>query len=156
MPARIRTAGTGDQPLVRSLLTDCLKELSAFGAVDETYPYFLDYWTEPTRYPYVIEAGGESIGFIFINRWSPSGQGADRAVAEFYVAPRWRRRGYGMDAARQVLQQHPGRWELAFLNRNVSAQAFWPAAIMSAGGTSCERIDGRVATILRFLIAAAP
>jgi predicted acetyltransferase len=155
MPARIRKAAIGDQPIVRGFLTACLRELSAFGAVHPAYPCFDDYWSEPTRWPYVIEAGSETVGFIFINRWSPSGRGTDHAVAEFYVAPPWRRRGYGIDAACQVLRWHPGQWELAFFTRNENARGFWPAAILSACAAFCERIDAPDTTILRFVIGAA-
>jgi predicted acetyltransferase len=155
MPARIRKAAIGDQPIVRGLLTDCLKELSAFGAVDPAYPHFDDYWTDAARWPYVIEADDETIGFIFVNRWSPSGRGTDHAVAEFYIAPLWRRRGYGIEAARQVLRRHPGQWELAVFNRNETARAFWPMAIARADATSCQRIDGPDATVMRFVIGAA-
>jgi GNAT superfamily N-acetyltransferase len=48
----------------------------------------------------VIEVDGESIGFIFINQWLPSGRGTDYAVAEFYIAPRWRGQGHGTEAVR--------------------------------------------------------
>jgi predicted acetyltransferase len=153
MFAQIRKAEIGDQSLVRGYLQDCLRELSAFGEVEETYEYFDDYWTEPTRWPYVIEVDGGPIGFIFVNQWSPSGRGTDYAVAEFYVAPRWRGQGHGMQAARQVFQEHPGQWELHYFSANVAAESFWPAVIKKAGTASYERVAGPDTTILRFLIA---
>jgi len=155
MPARIRKAEIDDRPVIRGLLDDCLKELRAFGAVEEAYPLFDDYWKEPTRWPYVIEAGGAPIGFIFVNRWSPSGRGTDYAIAEFYIAPRWRRQGHGINAACRVFAVHAGQWELSFLNRNVSAQAFWLTAIGEAGALSYERIIVGDMTILRFVVGAS-
>src|SRR5262249_27241118 len=113
MSAHIRPAEIEDQATVRGQLYAYLKELSAFGSVEETYPYFEDYWKEPTRWPYVIEVDHVSIGFIFVNQWSPSGRGTDYAMAEFYIAPLWRRRGHGIDAACQVLRNHCGQWEIA-------------------------------------------
>lgn len=152
--ARIRKAEIGDQAVIRGALDDCLRELSAFGAVDGAYPFLDDYWKDPTRWPYLIEVGGAPVGFILVNRWSPSGRGTDHAVAEFYIAPRWRRQGHGMNAACSVLRMHPGQWELAVSNRNVNAQAFWLAAIEKAGALSRERIGGADTTILRFVIGA--
>ena len=154
MFAHIRKADIDDQLVVHRQLKDCLRELSEFGVVEENYAYFHDYWKKSTRWPYVIEVDGEPIGFIFINQWSPSGRGTDYAVAEFYIAPRWRGQRHGTDAAHQVLQRHPGQWELAFFNGNVRAQTFWPAAIVKAGAESYERVDGPDITILRFVIVA--
>jgi predicted acetyltransferase len=161
MFAQIRKAEIEDQSVVHGQLKDYLEELTAimqryglstFGVAMEPYPYFHDYWKEPTRWPYVIQVNGEPVGFIFINQWSPSGRGTDYAIAEFYIAPRWRGQRHGTAAAHQVLQRHPGQWEVAFFNGNVRAQAFWPAAIMNAGAEAYERVDRPDTTILRFVI----
>jgi predicted acetyltransferase len=154
MFAQIRNAQIGDQTAIRAQVQDYLKELSAFANVEETYVYFYDYWSDSTRWPYVIEVDDEPVGFIFINQWSPSGRGTDHAVAEFYIAPRWRGQRHGKEAARQILQKHPGQWELAFFNANVTAQAFWPVAIAQAGAASLERLGDTNTTILRFVIPA--
>jgi predicted acetyltransferase len=152
MFTQIRNAKIGDQATIRAQVQDYLKELSAFASVEETYAYFNDYWSDSTRWPYVIEVDGKPVGFIFINQWSPSGRGTDHAVAEFYIAPRWRGQRHGIEAACQVLQKHPGQWELTFFNANVTAQAFWPLAIAQAGAASLERLGGSNTTILRFVI----
>ncbi|TMJ00311.1 MAG: GNAT family N-acetyltransferase [Alphaproteobacteria bacterium] len=151
MPAQIiRIAGIKDQQVLRDQLDDYLEELRAFAPVEATYPYFEGYWTEPERWPYVIEVDRGAIGFAFVNRWSPSGRGTDYAVAEFYVAPGWRGRGHGTEAACQVFRKHCGQWEIAFDNGNLKARAFWPRAIMKAGVAAFERIESADRTILRF------
>ena len=53
-----------------------------------------------------------------------------------------------------MFQEHPGQWELDFINANVMAQSFWPAAIMKAGAAAYEHVAGSNTTIWRFLIAA--
>ena len=66
MPAQIiRIAGIDDQRTARDQLDDYLKELRTFAAVEETYSYFEGYWTEPARWPYVIEDERIAIGFVF-------------------------------------------------------------------------------------------
>jgi predicted acetyltransferase len=154
MCVKIRSAKTGDKSHVRGQLQDCLEELRAFATVEQAYAYFDDYWNASTRWPYVVEGSGKSIGFILINQWSPSGLGTDYAVAEFYIAPRSRGRGYGKEAACQVFQKHRGQWELAIFNGNTRAQAFWPAAIIKSGAASFDRIARADSTILRFVIPA--
>ena len=153
MIALIRRAQIDDQPIVRSQLKHYLEELSTFGSVEEAYPYLDDYWKDPTRWPYLIEVGDEPVGFTFINRWSPSGRGTDYSVAEFYIAPEWRRHGHGMYAAIQVFQEHPGQWELSFSNANINAKAFWLAVINRVSGMPYEVINGSEMTILRFVVS---
>src|SRR5256714_1692744 len=146
----IRIAGIDDHATVRDQHHDYLEELSAFAVAEQTYPCFEGYWSEPARWPYVIEVDRLAIGFVFINRWSPSGRGTDYAVAEFYIAPRWRGRGHGTDAACQVFRKHCGQWEIVFSNGNVPGKAFWPRAILKAGIVSYERTESADRTILRF------
>jgi predicted acetyltransferase len=150
----LRKAQTGDQTTMRAMLADHLREMLAFGPVEEPYPYFDVYWTEATRWPYLIEVAGEPIGFVMVNQWSPSGRGTDHAIGEFYISPAHRRRGHGAEAARQAFRAHPGQWELLIFAANRPAQAFWPAAIASAGGRSLERIDHQGNTVLRFVVGA--
>jgi predicted acetyltransferase len=154
MTAFVRMAKIDDRPIVRGQINDYLGELSALVSGKKTYPYFDDYWRDPTRLPYLVEVASEPIGFIFVNRWSPSGRGTDYSVAEFYVRPEWRRHGHGLCAASQVLKKHPGQWELSFSNVNVKAKAFWFAVVAKIGATSCEVIHGPDMTILRFITDA--
>ena len=46
-------------------------------------------------------------------------------MAEFYVAPAFRRSGFGQAAARRLIARFPGRWQIAQLTGNAPAIAFW-------------------------------
>jgi predicted acetyltransferase len=153
-PLALRKALIGDKTTMRAMLADYLREMRAFGPVEEPYPYFDVYWTEATRWPYLIEIAGEPIGFVLVNQWSPSWRGTDHAIAEFYISPAHRRRGHGVEAAGQAFRARPGRWELLIFAANRPAQAFWPAAIASAGGRSLERFVHQGNTVLRFVVGA--
>jgi predicted acetyltransferase len=59
-----------------------------------------------------------------VNRWSPV-EGADWAMAEFFVLAPYRRRGIGEWAARLVFTRHKGTWHVAALRQNRAAIAFW-------------------------------
>ena len=148
----LRAASVADKATMRAMLADHLRELRAFGPVEEPYPYFDVYWTEATRWPYLIEVAGEPIGFVMVNRWSLSGRGTDHAIGEFYIRSERRRLGHGAEAARRVFLAHPGQWELWIFAANRPAQAFWPTVIASAGGRSLERFDHQGYTVLRFVI----
>src|SRR5271154_5669414 len=110
--AVLRPASAADRAAMQAMLADHLREIRAFGPVEEPYPYFDVYWAEATRWPYLIEVAGEPIGFVMVNRWSLSGRGTDHAIGEFYIRPERRRLGHGAQAAQQVFLAHPGQWEL--------------------------------------------
>jgi predicted acetyltransferase len=149
-PVRIRIAEISAKPVLRAQMRNYLDELSGPGAGDEAFQHFEAYWTDPDRWPYAIEARGDVVGFALVNRWSPSGRGTDFSIAEFFIEPQARRRGYGLSAACQILQDHHGRWEIAVFKRNVKAEAFWTAVIAAAGVSLQDRIEEAGRVILRF------
>jgi predicted acetyltransferase len=94
------------------------------------------YWREPDRIPLIIRRGGRPVGFALINAVTHSGLPADRNMAEFFVMRKHRRAGVAGAAARDIFTRYPGRWELAILERNTGARAFWPAAVAATPGVS--------------------
>jgi predicted acetyltransferase len=58
----------------------------------------------------------------------------DRAVAEFFVVRKHRRRGVGLTAAHALFGTAWGVWEAAVVRRNVGALAFWRRAAASYPG----------------------
>ncbi len=151
MTVEIVQAVAADRAILRDLLADCLAELAGFGPVDLAYPYFELYFDPAERrWPYLLLQEGEVAGFALVNTVSPSGEGTDFAMAEFYVAPKARRSGFGRAAAARIFRMHAGLWELAILPGNAPAQRFWPEAIAEAGGRAIERIAADGETIHRF------
>ena len=116
-----------------------IEETGAFGA------YEMDsYWRDADRWPLVIRVGGHPAGFALVNTRSHlTGGEIERNMAEFFVARKHRRRGVAAEAVRQVLALHPGRWEVAVVERNVTAKAFWPKAIATSPNVlALERREG--------------
>lgn len=106
------------------------------------YPPLDFYWSEPDHWPLVIEADGRPAGFALVNTLSHRGGGPDRNMAEFFVARKFRRHGVGLAAVRQVLDRHPGEWEVSVADRNHVAKAFWPRALTKAGVADLECHQG--------------
>jgi predicted acetyltransferase len=92
------------------------------------------YWREPERIPLIIRRGGRPVGFALIDAATHSGLPADRNMAEFFVMRKHRRGGVASAAARDIFTRYPGSWELAILERNTGARAFWPAAVAATPG----------------------
>jgi len=121
---------------------------------------FDEYWGDDASLRvYVLRLDGALAGFAFVNDWSPSGQGVDFGLAEFFVLRSQRRSGVGWEAANQVFASLPGRWEVAVRATNVPAINFWRTALRdeAIGGLEeiagdGERWDG---TIFRFESGAA-
>ncbi|MBC2887118.1 GNAT family N-acetyltransferase [Ochrobactrum sp. CM-21-5] len=150
---RVELAPVEEKSLLYSLLNSCLSELSLYGDVDATYPYFDAYWdVDERRWPYLIRQGSEIVGFAFVNTWSPSGKGTDFAIAEFYVTPNARQSGIGREAANSIFQRHAGIWELSIMPLNQPAKRFWPSAIEASQAKMVEHMEVDGETIYRFTI----
>ena len=147
--AAVPSAAKGE---LREMLGPYLSELSAFGAVNERYPYFDAYWREPgVRWPYFVRCDGAVIGFALVRRLSET----QVQMAEFYIAPAARGEGRALAAAVRVMSAHPGGWELTIFERNLRAQRFWPRAIAAAGGADVSKSEADGETVYRFNLPAA-
>jgi len=120
------------------------------------YPPFDSYWADdPARNVYVFRLDDALAGFAFVNDWSPSGQGVDHGLAEFFVLRAHRRSGFGWEAASQLFASLSGQWEVAVRGPNVPAVNFWRTALrddsireLNESSGDGERWDG---TIFRFI-----
>jgi len=101
-----------------------------------------DYWSEADRAVWFIRAGGALAGFALLNRHSHCGLPVDHNMGEFFVARPYRRDGIGARAAIDLINSHPGQWEIAVGARNVPALAFWPRVIAGTGASAIEVIEG--------------
>lgn len=108
-------------------------ELSADGRFSD-YPGLSAYWTDPAREAWLFRIGGLPVGFALVNDVAHSTTPVDRAVAEFFVVRKHRRRGVGLAAAHALFGTAWGVWEAATVRRNTAARAFWRRAAESYPG----------------------
>jgi predicted acetyltransferase len=139
------------RPIVRRLL-----ELNAyeFSAIDDRdmgpegeygYPYLDHYWDESSgREPLLFHVDDRLAGFALVRTGRP------HQMAEFLVLPKYRPKGLGTHAARQILARWPGEWVTHELPGNDRAVAFWRRAI-PVGFEETADADG---TTQRFVIGA--
>jgi predicted acetyltransferase len=118
---------------------------------------FAKFWTQPGCSAWLIRADGHLAGFALLGTQSHSGVPADHDVAEFFVARKYRRDGVGYSAARALIGERPGRWEIAVTRRNVGAQHFWRrvANDLASGPVEDHDLDDAKwnGLILRFRVA---
>jgi predicted acetyltransferase len=104
------------------------------------YSYLPLYWTESGREAYWLEEQGNRAGFALINRHALVRSGAWN-VSEFYVAPAWRRKGLGLQAARALFALHPGWWEIGILPGHIAALSFWTIVLEGCSGVRLEQFQ---------------
>lgn len=98
------------------------------------------FWRGRGRQLFVLRVRGRLAGFVLVrDRAHYAGHGV-REISEFFVLRKYRRRGVGTQAALALFRRFPGRWELAELTWNFTAQRFWRRVIRRvAVGSFTER-----------------
>jgi predicted acetyltransferase len=162
---RIERARDDEAPALARLMQLYLHDFSAFAPFDSpygelggdglfAYPHLGAYWSVPRREPLLVRVSGRLAGFVLVNDWSASGLPVDFAIAEFFIARKFRRRGIGTKAARQVIGAREGQWEVAVLAVNGPALTFWRRALPAVHSGTIDVIESDSArwrgTIFRF------
>ncbi|WP_031063897.1 GNAT family N-acetyltransferase [Streptomyces sp. NRRL WC-3742] len=127
MPDVVRIAKDDDRSVMERLWLMFRHDLSEF---DELLPNpdgsFRDEWlhqafTDDDRVPYLITCDDRPAGLAFVRGLA----GPTRVLNSFFIVRGVRRRGIGLKAVQEVLARHPGPWEIAFQDTNVTAVHFW-------------------------------
>jgi predicted acetyltransferase len=125
----VTSAEVGDEPVLRRLMELYLHDFSELDGGDVGdhgtfgYPYLALYWLESHRHPFLIRVDGHLAGFALVRA------GQTCKMAEFFVMRKYRRRGVGVTAARDVFARFPGPWRVHQIPGNDPAVAFWRRAI---------------------------
>jgi predicted acetyltransferase len=105
------------------------------------YPALPLYWTEGTRFPFLVRIAGDLAGFVLVSRGSPvCDDPAVFDVNEFFVLRGCRKRGIGTAVAHEVWRRFPGRWNVRVTPENELARRFWSAAIEAFTGSAAESV----------------
>jgi predicted acetyltransferase len=138
MPLSIDPAGPDERHIIANLLQFYLYDFSEFddeeGDTDPRgrfpdYPGLDDYWRLPDWHPFLFRVDGQLAGFALVCALARPSSERSWGMAEFFVMRRYRRMGYGRQAAVAIFDQLPGRWEIGELHANTGAIAFWRRVI---------------------------
>jgi predicted acetyltransferase len=127
----IRRASPEDKLILHNLLQFYLYDFSILIDTDVDgnglydYPFLDLYWMEPARHPFLIMVNGNLAGFALVREITEENGIPCRAIAEFFIMQKYRRRGIGRLAAIHIFEMFPGKWEVHQIQENVPAQAFW-------------------------------
>lgn len=130
---RLLTVQAKDHDLLFSINQKYLYEMTNFydDEMDEHgnygYGHFEEYFTDPKRKAYFIYNDEKMVGFAFLCPYSNIGQEPDYVMAEFTIFPAFRRRHFAFEAANMILDQHRGKWEIKYNEKNAKAKNLWTA-----------------------------
>lgn len=96
------------------------------------------FWERPNLQAFLIRRNGWPAGFAMVASPPNATRGVDYRLQEFFVINKARRAGVGTEAARQLFDLLPGKWELAYEPRNTAAVTFWRTFLPAYTGGSCE------------------
>lgn len=65
------------------------------------------------------------VGFVLLNPYSSIGKNPDFTIAEFTIFPAYRRKHIAIEAAKAILDKHPGIWEIKYTDKNEKAKRLW-------------------------------
>lgn len=89
------------------------------------YGYFDAYFSDPERKAFFILNDEKMIGFVMLNPYSAIGHHPDYTIAEFTIFPSYRRKHYAFDAAKLILSNYRGQWEIKYNEKNLGAKNLW-------------------------------
>ncbi len=137
----VRLAAITEKAAVTAMLQCYLAEFSVFSSVTRNedgryhYPYLDHYWQTPDRHPLLVIARDTTVGFVLARTdIDPLNGRSAMEIAEFYIAPMWRKMGHGHRAAIATWNQFPGHWVVRVLVGNRDAYPFWFKTIMAYTG----------------------
>jgi RNA polymerase sigma factor (sigma-70 family) len=101
------------------------------------------FWEAPNLQAFLIRLNGWPAGFACVASPPNATKGVDYRLQEFFVINKARRLGVGSEAARQLFDRLPGRWELAYDPTNPASTAFWRTVVPEyTGGDFMEEMIG--------------
>ena len=146
---QISLARPQEKETLRNLMEKYLCEFSQWELtdVDEQglYGYqWLDfYFTEKNRWPYFLRVDGKLAGFVRVNDFPEvPEEKMDYCISEFFILPRYRRRGVGKEAVFRILDMHRGKWQLKRHPHNIPSVHFWNRVVNEYTRGNFRLIEG--------------
>lgn len=129
---RVEVAGSRGRDAIANLMQLYYYDICEFedGPLNDIGLFDLDdyfdlYWIEPARYPFLIFADDQLVGFALVREVVKE----TYSVAEFFIRRGRRGSGIGATAATELFDRFRGTWKVAELETNVPAQRFWRRVI---------------------------
>ncbi|MCD4687313.1 MAG: GNAT family N-acetyltransferase [Anaerolineae bacterium] len=147
MNIEIQPASIADKLILRHLFQLYLHDFSVYddADVDEhglyDYPRIDHYWTENTRYPFLVWIDNHIAGFALVRELEETE--ADTlaySIAEYFILRKYRRQGAGKEVAFRLFDRFRGRWHVGQYVKNEPSHIFWRKVINEYTNGQFEQI----------------
>lgn len=129
---KLHTVQTKDRNLLWNINQKYLYEMTNFydDPMDENgnyhYGHFDEYFSDSNRVAYFIYNNDDIlVGFAMLCPYSVINRNPDYTMAEFTIFPAFRRKHFALDAAKMIIEKHPGKWEIKYNEKNDGAKKLW-------------------------------
>lgn len=129
---KLHTVQTKDRNLLWNINQKYLYEMTNFydDPMDENGNYhqghFDEYFSDSKRVAYFIYNNDDIlVGFAMLCPYSVINRNPDYTMAEFTIFPAFRRKHFALDAAKMIIEKHPGKWEIKYNEKNDGAKKLW-------------------------------
>lgn len=135
MNIEVKRAAIEEKSILRNLLELYQYDFSEFEGDDLNehglfeYKYLDHYWTEDTRYPFIVRVNGKLAGFALVRDLISPDNNITHCISEFFIMKKYRKQGICRTVAHKVFDMLPGRWRVAQIEQNIPAQKFWRKVI---------------------------
>lgn len=145
---RIQKVEADQKSILRQLIELYEYDFSEFNDQDVNehgyygYKYFDHYWTDENRHPFFVMVENRYAGFVLINNHHyllDDDQG--KSIAEFFIMRKYRGKGVGREAAKQIFDQFKGHWEVRQHGNNEPSKRFWKRVIEEYTEGIFEQMD---------------
>lgn len=97
-------------------------------------------WPFARREFFLLRAGGEWAGYACVSR-EDNVHFAQFELTEFFVVRKFRKQGLGKRFISELLERHPGAWEVAVWPANEIAKEFWEHTIPQIASGTFECVE---------------
>lgn len=157
----IRRAARLEMPVIGNLLQLYLYEFSTSENTDVdtdgrfAWPGLNEYWDGDDLHPFLIRVDGRLAGFALVQRYSVVARTPTAwDMEDFFILQKYRRKSIGSYAARHLLGQFSGSWEIRVRDGNDPAFQFWKSLITTQCGhvpaSHSIATNGRGFTLFQF------
>ena len=134
----LHLAGPSEQPIAERLWLMFRHDLSEFGGqLPNPDGTFRDEWlqaafSDPDWAAYILFQNDRLVGLALVRGLTSR----TRVINSFFIVRGARRTGIGLRAVQDLVVMHPGSWEVAFQDANVTAVHFWRRVAREIAGTA--------------------
>jgi predicted acetyltransferase len=100
---------------------------------------FKHYFENPDEKAFLIRVAGEIAGFVLLDKMYVI-EPIDWNIGEFFILAKFQGKGIASTIARKIFKDHPGKWSIAVMPKNIKALKFWRKIISEVSHSNYKEV----------------